>query len=82
MNGGLTKADLSTRLFSLAIFLAEANVRRRAEEQNNITNLTQLLEDLRVRLDDGYVFTREQMVCALKPGACGNTDPCPIVAEH
>ncbi|KAJ7688024.1 hypothetical protein B0H17DRAFT_1201703 [Mycena rosella] len=61
VNEGLTKADLSTRLFMLAVCYSESNEMRRAAERNNTENLAQLLEDLRVRLDDGYTFTRDQM---------------------
>ncbi|KAJ7436672.1 hypothetical protein B0H11DRAFT_1754592, partial [Mycena galericulata] len=51
---------LSTRLFIFAAFHAEANERQRAAERNNIADITQLLDDLRTRLDDEYRFTREQ----------------------
>ncbi|KAJ7732324.1 hypothetical protein B0H16DRAFT_1770419, partial [Mycena metata] len=57
----LTKADLATRLYHLAVFLNHANAMKQAAPQGNIDSLTHLLEDLRVRLDDGYTFTREQM---------------------
>jgi hypothetical protein len=59
VNGGLTKANLSTRLFQIGLFMAHANESRRAAEQNNIENIAQLLDDLRIRLDDGYTFTRD-----------------------
>ncbi|KAJ7829262.1 hypothetical protein B0H13DRAFT_2679917 [Mycena leptocephala] len=61
VNGGLSKADLSTRLFHLAVFYSHANETKRAADQNSIENLTNLMEDLRVRLDEGYTFTKEQM---------------------
>ncbi|KAJ7711757.1 hypothetical protein B0H16DRAFT_1815801 [Mycena metata] len=61
VDGGLTKADLATRLYHLAVFLNHANAMKQAAPQGNIDSLTHLLEDLRVRLDDGYTFTREQM---------------------
>ncbi|KAJ7922126.1 hypothetical protein B0H13DRAFT_1551081, partial [Mycena leptocephala] len=65
VNGGLTKADLSTRLFQMGLFMAHANESRHAAEQNNIENIAQPLDDLRIRLDDGYTFTRDQMVRVL-----------------
>ncbi|KAJ7832495.1 hypothetical protein B0H13DRAFT_1573118, partial [Mycena leptocephala] len=61
VNGGLSKADLSTRLFHLAVFYSHANETKRTADQNSIENLTNLMEDLRVRLDEGYTFTKEQM---------------------
>ncbi|KAJ7435964.1 hypothetical protein B0H11DRAFT_1755427 [Mycena galericulata] len=70
VNGGLTKADLSTRLFIFAAFHAEANERQRAAERNNIADITQLLDDLRTRLDDEYRFTREQTVRARISAGC------------
>jgi hypothetical protein len=67
VNEGLTKADLSTRLFALALFFADINERNRVNDQGRIEDLTQLLDDLRIRLDDGYTFTKEQMVRAYRP---------------
>ncbi|KAJ7436371.1 hypothetical protein B0H11DRAFT_1754865 [Mycena galericulata] len=61
VGGGLTKADLSTRLFTLAVMYVHANEAKQAAAQNNVGNISQLLEDLRVRLDDDYKFTKEQM---------------------
>jgi hypothetical protein len=49
----------------MGLFMAHANESRRAAEQNNIENIAQLLDDLRIRLDDGYTFTRDQMVRVL-----------------
>ncbi|KAJ7160224.1 hypothetical protein C8R46DRAFT_1194629 [Mycena filopes] len=60
VNEGLSKPDLSTRLFSVVLFFVNVNERARLDDQARIEDLTQLLEDLRVRLDDGYIFTREQ----------------------
>ncbi|KAF7333087.1 hypothetical protein MVEN_02373700 [Mycena venus] len=60
VDGGLTKADLATRLFQLAIFFNHANDRKRADKDSNAGDLTQLIDDLRTRLDDGYFFTKEQ----------------------
>ncbi|KAJ7842058.1 hypothetical protein B0H13DRAFT_2286811 [Mycena leptocephala] len=53
--------NLSTRLFHLAVFYSHANEIKRAADQNSIENLTNLMEDLRVRLDEEYTFTKEQM---------------------
>ncbi|KAJ7498186.1 hypothetical protein B0H11DRAFT_2226324 [Mycena galericulata] len=61
VGAGLTKADLSTRLFSLAVFYTHSTKMERAAEQSNMNNVAQLLDDLRVRLDDDYRFTKEQM---------------------
>lgn len=66
MGEGLLKADLSTRLHTLAVIYAEGNDRRQAAQLNNISDLTQLLEDLRVRLDDDYKFTKEQLVSPIR----------------
>ncbi|KAK7007192.1 hypothetical protein R3P38DRAFT_3325580 [Favolaschia claudopus] len=60
VDGGLSKADLSSRLYYMGVFLWYMNERRREAERNSVDNITQLLEDLRVRLDEGYTFTREQ----------------------
>ncbi|KAJ7633336.1 hypothetical protein DFH06DRAFT_910655, partial [Mycena polygramma] len=60
VDGGLSKADLSTRLFQMGVFYAYVNETKRAAEQNSLENLPQLLEDLRIRLDDGYTFTKDQ----------------------
>ncbi|KAJ7110367.1 hypothetical protein C8R43DRAFT_1139377 [Mycena crocata] len=60
-DGGLSKADLSTRLLTLAIMFDNANEQRALAERNSIETLTKLLDDLRIRLDDGYVFTKEQL---------------------
>jgi hypothetical protein len=67
VNEGLTKADLSTHLFALALFFADINERNCVNDQGRIKDLTQLLDDLRIRLDDGYTFTKEQMVRAYRP---------------
>ncbi|KAJ6562526.1 hypothetical protein B0H19DRAFT_846768, partial [Mycena capillaripes] len=53
---------LATRLFHLAVFFSHANERKRIERDTGLGDFTQLLEDLRNRLDDGYFSTKEQMV--------------------
>ncbi|KAK7039555.1 hypothetical protein R3P38DRAFT_2900373 [Favolaschia claudopus] len=60
VNGGLSKADLSTRLFHMAVLFGFVNESKHDAQKNSIDNITQLLDDLRVRLDDTYTFTREQ----------------------
>ncbi|KAJ7885671.1 hypothetical protein B0H14DRAFT_3431624 [Mycena olivaceomarginata] len=61
VDGGLTKADLATRLYQLAIAFAHANEKKKANKDGSMADFTQLLEDLRTRLDDGYLFTKEQL---------------------
>ncbi|KAK7027591.1 hypothetical protein R3P38DRAFT_2526299 [Favolaschia claudopus] len=60
VNGSLSKADLSTRLFHMAVLFGFVNESKHDMQKNSIDNITQLLDDLRVRLDDSYTFTREQ----------------------
>ncbi|KAJ7676314.1 hypothetical protein B0H14DRAFT_2423568, partial [Mycena olivaceomarginata] len=52
---------LATRLYQLAIAFAHANEKKKANKDGSMADFTQLLEDLRTRLDDGYLFTKEQL---------------------
>ncbi|KAJ7328007.1 hypothetical protein DFH08DRAFT_709949, partial [Mycena albidolilacea] len=52
---------LATRLYQMAILFSHANERKKADKDSSLADFTQLLEDLRTRLDEGYLFTKEQM---------------------
>ncbi|KAJ6574072.1 hypothetical protein B0H19DRAFT_933473, partial [Mycena capillaripes] len=52
---------LATCLYQMAILFSHANERKKADKDNSLVDFTQLLEDLRTRLDEGYLFTKEQM---------------------
>ncbi|KAJ7603919.1 hypothetical protein FB45DRAFT_678943, partial [Roridomyces roridus] len=51
---------LSTRIYQTALQFSHANDRKKAEKDSGLGQYSQLLEDLRIRLDEGYTFTSEQ----------------------
>jgi hypothetical protein len=62
VDGGLSKPDLATRLFSLGVSYQNVNAQAQSAPQNSTGDFSPLLEDLRVRLTEEYTFTKEQLV--------------------
>lgn len=61
---GLSQADLATRVYIVALLYGESAARRRVEKDQGINDLAGLFNDLKIRLDDSFSFTKEQRVCA------------------
>ncbi|KAJ7294050.1 hypothetical protein C8J57DRAFT_1491402 [Mycena rebaudengoi] len=61
VDGGLSKPDLATRLFSLGVSYQNVNAQAQSAPQNSTGDFSPLLEDLRVRLTEEYTFTKEQL---------------------
>lgn len=51
-----------TRTFALAVIYSDIAERRRATKEQGVANLSELLADLRIRLDESFNFTKEQTV--------------------
>lgn len=62
MRDGLSRPDLSTRIYTLGTLLDMARERR--EESNANRALRTIISDLQVRLDTSFELTAEQKVSA------------------
>ncbi|KAJ3846382.1 hypothetical protein EV368DRAFT_69967, partial [Lentinula lateritia] len=56
---GLSKADLSTRLFTLAV-LFDMEKQRPKEDENNLQNMRAMYKDLKIRLEQTFSLTSVQ----------------------
>ncbi|KAI0638453.1 hypothetical protein C8Q77DRAFT_1048576 [Trametes polyzona] len=62
MSGGLSKADLATRVYMLGAIFAQIVERKRAAAAaaDGIEDLPALFNDLKIRLEDGFLLTAQQ----------------------
>lgn len=58
----LSKSDLLTRVYILAVILSDIAERRRAAVTSNVEDLPGLMADLKIRLETTFVFMPEQKV--------------------
>ncbi|KAI0631174.1 hypothetical protein C8Q77DRAFT_1159871 [Trametes polyzona] len=61
-SGGLSKADLATRVYMLGAIFAQIVERKRAAAAaaNGVEDLPALFNDLKIRLEDGFLLTAQQ----------------------
>ncbi|RDB27985.1 hypothetical protein Hypma_002123 [Hypsizygus marmoreus] len=60
LGGGLSQADLATRLYLLAVVYSEAAERRRITDEQGVSDLKGLFTDLKIRLEETFTFNGEQ----------------------
>ncbi|KAJ7157733.1 hypothetical protein C8R46DRAFT_412565 [Mycena filopes] len=58
--GGLTQADLATRLFALAVTYSDIAERHRALAAETPSDWKSMWRDLKIRLDGNFSFTKDQ----------------------
>lgn len=58
----LSKSDLLTRVYILAVIFGDIAERRRAAETSNIRDLPGLMADLKIRLEATFTLMPEQKV--------------------
>lgn len=61
-DASLSKGDLLTHLFTLAAIFQNTAERRRHEAGNSITSIAELMNDLKIRLEDTFHLSKEQNV--------------------
>ncbi|KAK7037201.1 hypothetical protein R3P38DRAFT_2771200 [Favolaschia claudopus] len=64
--GGLSQADLVTRLYMLAVQFSDMAERRRIAAAETPTDFTGLWKDLKIRLSGNFTFTKDQELCTEK----------------
>ncbi|RDB20869.1 hypothetical protein Hypma_012041 [Hypsizygus marmoreus] len=57
---GLSQADLATRIYIVAILHGQTAERKRAASEQGVGDLAGLFNDLKIRLDETFSFTKEQ----------------------
>jgi hypothetical protein len=72
-DGTLSKSDLGTRLYSLAALYADIAERHRLQRDQGSMDLKGVFNDLKVRLEGQFEFTKDQMVCRHTSGAVEQT---------
>jgi hypothetical protein len=61
-DGTLSKSDLLTRIYLLATLYSDAAERRRAAQEQGITDLKGLFNDLKIRLEGRFELAKDQNV--------------------
>ncbi|KAH9948702.1 hypothetical protein B0H21DRAFT_890351 [Amylocystis lapponica] len=84
IGGGLSQADLATRTYTLAVMFHQIAEQHRRDAKENLANLAQLFNDLKIRLEESFTFTGEQRanIRRMTQDAVYQADRTAFIAMH